>query len=74
MLTMIEAMTAQMFHDSVCRKWRRNGMTKRWKRRPDDFRVPVKYGLYTYDAITPAIADRVHVPGSAECKHPNGRP
>lgn len=27
---------------------RRNGATKRWKRQPDQFRVPVKYGLYDY--------------------------
>ncbi len=27
---------------------RRNGKTKRWKSRPDQFRIPVKYGMYEY--------------------------
>src|ERR1043166_7430204 len=25
-----------------------NGAVKLWKRRPNDFRIPVKYGLYEY--------------------------
>lgn len=29
-------------------KVRRNGRTKYWKTRPNDFRIPVKYGMYTY--------------------------
>lgn len=32
--------------------WRRNGATQTWKRDPGRFRVPVKYGLYGYGAIT----------------------
>ena len=36
---------------------RRNGKTKRWKRRPGYFEVPVKYGLYEYFTITPDNAD-----------------
>lgn len=31
---------------------RRNGKTQVWKTRPNDFRVPVKYGLYEYGNIT----------------------
>ena len=31
---------------------RRNGATKTWKTRPDEFRIPVKYGLYEYAYIT----------------------
>ena len=27
---------------------RRNGKTKYWKTRPDNFKIPVKYGLYQY--------------------------
>ena len=34
------------------RKWRRNGKTQYWKRTPERFRVPVKHGMYAYDAIT----------------------
>jgi hypothetical protein len=30
---------------------RRNGATKRWKRDPERFRVPVKFGLKGTDAI-----------------------
>jgi len=35
-----------------CANWRRNGKTQTWKTRPDEFRIPVKFGLYAYDAIT----------------------
>lgn len=31
---------------------RRNGATKYWKRNPERFRIPVKYGLYTCFYIT----------------------
>lgn len=31
--------------------WRRNGVTKTWKTRPDEFRIPVKFGMYGYDYI-----------------------
>lgn len=34
-----------------CANWRRNGKTKTWVTRPDEFRIPVKYGLYAYDYI-----------------------
>lgn len=27
---------------------RRNGKTKTWKTRPDEFKIPAKYGLYNY--------------------------
>jgi hypothetical protein len=31
---------------------RRNGKTKTWKRTPEKFQIPVKYGLYEYGYIT----------------------
>lgn len=31
---------------------RRNGKTKLWKTRPEEFEIPVKYGLYGYTYIT----------------------
>ena len=36
------------------RPWRarRNGATKVWKTRPNDFRIPIKYGFKGYGAIT----------------------
>lgn len=33
-------------------RWRVNGQPKTWKRSPGCVRVPVKHGLYAYDAIT----------------------
>jgi hypothetical protein len=38
------------YRDGSCHIWRRNGRTKKLKTRPE-FRVPVKYGLYTYWSI-----------------------
>jgi len=29
-------------------KCRRNGKTQTWKTRPNEFKIPVKYGLYEY--------------------------
>ena len=65
MLTIQQAITEQEFHAGTCKRtigprggvttsqeiWRRNGKTKLWKTRPNDFRVPVKYGLYVYGQI-----------------------
>ena len=31
---------------------RRNGQTKTWKTRPNEFSIPVKYGLYEFGYIT----------------------
>ena len=31
---------------------RRNGKTKTWKTRPEEFKIPAKYGLYNYFYIT----------------------
>lgn len=31
--------------------WRRKGKTKTWKTRPGEFKIPVKYGLYSYGVI-----------------------
>jgi hypothetical protein len=33
-------------------RWRVNGKVQTWKRSPERVRVPVKFGLYSYDAIT----------------------
>jgi hypothetical protein len=34
--------------DGTARRIRVNGAVKRWKREPDRFRVPIKYGMYEY--------------------------
>jgi hypothetical protein len=59
MITKLEAMTADNFEmkhetnaDGTPVRWRRNGKTKTWKTRPDDFKIPVKHGLYHYGYIT----------------------
>lgn len=60
--------TARDFHFGECQKivgprggvtyraehWRRNGATQRWKRDPERFRIPIKYGLRAYSSITEA--------------------
>jgi hypothetical protein len=38
--------------DGTPQRWRVNGRPQTWKRSPERVRVPVKHGLYTYDAIT----------------------
>ena len=68
MLTKEQAMTVDRVHSNGCQTtgkpqiWRRNGATQTWVTRPKDFRLPVKYGMYSYDAITPSNADSVHAP------------
>lgn len=59
MVTKDQAMTAERFEsthlfngDKTPLRARRNGKTKTWKTRPDDFRIPCKYGLYQYLYIT----------------------
>lgn len=57
MVTKQEAMTENHFVESATgARWRRNGATKVWKTRPDEFRVPVKFGLYGYGYITDSNA------------------
>jgi len=40
--------------------WRRNGKTKTWKRSPERFQIPIKYGLRTCDYITEDNAHMFH--------------
>lgn len=66
MITKEQALTAKRFHeDAMCTPvrivtWRRNGATQTWKTRPDDFRIPVKWGLRDYFQITHLNADWFH--------------
>lgn len=65
MITKQQAMTAPVFHEnhepgSKVYHWRRNGQTKTWVTRPGEFRVPIKYGLRSYDYLTDTNADRFH--------------
>lgn len=52
MITKEQAMTHSHFHhvtaknsDGTPVRCRANGTCKTWKTRPDDFRLPVKYGI-----------------------------
>ena len=74
MITKQQALTANTFHEEhepagKIYHWRRNGATQTWKTRPDDFRVPIKYGLKSYDAITPSNAHRMHTEDSCPTRH-----
>lgn len=76
MITRTDALTADRFHeegarrkDGTCYVWRRNGQTQTWKTRPDEFRVPVKYGLRSYDQITHYNAGSFHT--EAACPYGN---
>lgn len=58
MITKEQAMTLDVFYhvdrrnaDGTAMRVRRNGRTRVWKTRPDDFEVPVKYGLYEFGYI-----------------------
>lgn len=42
-----------------------SGKCQTWKTRPDDFRLPVKHGLYESSAITPENAGEWHL--AEEC-------
>lgn len=70
-----QAMSVDRFHaNATCHphktyKWRRNGKTQTWKTRPGDFRVPVKFGLYSYSAITQDNADQWHTEGECQYGH-----
>ena len=68
MITKSQALTEnhfEMIHrnnaDGSPVRWRRNGATKIWKTRPDEFRIPVKYGLYQYGYIDQDNADQFQV-------------
>lgn len=38
--------------DGTARRWKVSGAVKTWKKDPNRIRVPLKHGLYSYDAIT----------------------
>lgn len=63
MITKEQAMTARHFEhasfknaDGSPARCRANGRCQVWKKRPDDFRLPVKRGLREYGCITPLNA------------------
>lgn len=80
-MTQADILGAQAFHANGCHTdppgprggratshvnvWRRAGATQTWKTRPGEFRIPVKFGLYGYGAITHENAHLFHV--ATEC-------
>lgn len=69
-ITYDQALTSHEFHGEGERpctsykgpvRYHRNGATQTWKRTPGKFRIPVKYGLYTYGQITDVNARFFHV-------------
>jgi hypothetical protein len=80
MITMKQALNANEFHFSGCavfigprggkeyktERVRRNGRTQTWKTRPGHFRIPCKYGLYTYVQIWHHEAESWHT--AEDCK------
>lgn len=80
MVTKEQAATNREFHRGPCRKyigprggveritehWRASGNIRTWATRPDDFRLPIKYGLYRSDEITQHNAREFHL--AEDCK------
>ena len=59
MITKAQSLTAQNFEhvtlknaDGSPLRARRNGQTQTWKTRPEEFRIPAKYGFYQQFQIT----------------------
>lgn len=88
MITYDQAMTAREFHkEGSCHRtegprggitetverWRRNGQTKVWKTRPGEFRLPIKFGLRSYDAVTERDAHLLHVASECPLNDPEWR-
>lgn len=42
------------------KRWRRNGATKTWKTRPNEFRIPIKWGLRTGWYLTQSNQEMFH--------------
>jgi len=63
-MTMAQILTCNEFHFGTCGKKtvkvRRNGKTQTWKRTPDKFRIPAKFGLGTYVQLTNSNMDEWH--------------
>lgn len=74
MITKAQAITASEFHSEPCLRtygprggiktqqhvWRRNGVTQVWKTRPEDFKIPVKHGLYQHGYVHQDNAHMLH--------------
>lgn len=65
-VTKEQALTHNRFHyspgcnENRTERWRRNGATKVWVTRPNEFRVPIKFGLRDYAYLTHDNAGQFH--------------
>jgi len=60
------AMNDEKNSDGTCVRWRVNGAVKTWKTRPNEFRIPVKHGMYDFGYITEKNYHLFHLNGT--CK------
>ena len=81
MITKEQALSESVFHYGTCTRtvgprggvtervehWRRNGSTQTWKTRPEEFSVPVRYGMRStgYIRLTHLNASEFHA--EADC-------
>lgn len=52
--------------------WRPFGKLQTWKTRPEEFRLPLKYGLYSYGDVTHRSAHAFHLASNCPLHHENG--
>ena len=52
--------------DGTCVRWRVNGAVKTWKTRPNEFKVPVKHGMYDFGYVTQHNYFYFHINGTCE--------
>lgn len=53
--------------DGSCQRWRVNGRPQTWKTRPDEIRVPIKYGMYVYGQLTNNDLPNFHLESECPC-------
>lgn len=53
--------------DGTCRRWRVNGIPRAFKRVPENFRVPIKHGIYAYGYLTKWNVMDMHL--ESECEN-----
>lgn len=84
-MTREEAFRAKEFHKGKCVRgigsrggvtvvqeiWRRSGQTKTWKTRPEQFRIPVKYGLRNSSYIDQYDLEKMHTADTCPLLDPN---
>ena len=63
MITRKQAISENEFHyviGSYHKVWRRNGKTQTWKTRPNDYRTPIKHGLYSCAQLTVGTSEHMY--------------